>query len=146
MKHVSGVPESEMWGLHQALTLAIGGGAGFTIAIVIMAGIREELDLCDVPRPLRGAGITLLVAGILAMAFMGFTGMGKGIEASIRSAPITEISIHGGHDEAGALKERKTEKIGPAPVKERPLERNDTSGAHVPPRGEVTYRYGKSDG
>ena len=43
------------------------GGIGFTVAIVIMAGIREELDHCDVPRPLRGAGITLIVAGILAL-------------------------------------------------------------------------------
>ncbi|MBN1442488.1 MAG: RnfA-Nqr electron transport subunit, partial [Planctomycetes bacterium] len=85
LKRVSGAPPSEMWGLHQALTLAIGGGVGFTIAIVLMAGIREELDLCDVPAPLRGPGIALLVAGILAMAFMGFTGMSRGIEESLRS-------------------------------------------------------------
>ncbi|MBU0551248.1 RnfA-Nqr electron transport subunit [Myxococcota bacterium] len=73
-----------LWGLHQALTLAIGGGVGFTIAIVIMAGIREELELCDVPKPLRGPGIALLVAGIMAMAFMGFTGMDKGVEETLR--------------------------------------------------------------
>lgn len=75
---------SALWGLHQALTLAIGGGVGFTIAIVIMAGIREELDMCDVPKPLKGPGITLLVAGIMAMAFMGFTGMDKGVEETLR--------------------------------------------------------------
>ena len=76
MKHVSGVqnPE-EMWGLGEAMTLAIGGGVGFTIAIVLMAGIREELDLCDVPKPMKGPGITLIVAGILALAFMGFAGV-----------------------------------------------------------------------
>ena len=61
------------------MTLAFFGGVGFGIAIVIMAGIREELDLCDVPAPLRGAGITLIVAGILAMAFMGFTGVDRGL-------------------------------------------------------------------
>ncbi len=75
MKHVSGAPAGEVWGLGESLTLAVFGGVGFTVAIVIMAGIREELDLCDVPKPLRGAGITLIVAGILALAFMGFTGV-----------------------------------------------------------------------
>ena len=46
-----------------------------------MAGIREELDHCDVPESLRGAGITLIVAGILAMAFMGFTGVDRNLAA-----------------------------------------------------------------
>jgi electron transport complex protein RnfA len=81
MKNVSGVSDAERWGLDSALVLAIGGGLGFMIAIVVMAGIREELDTCDVPGPLRGAGITLIVAGILAMAFMGFTGVDRGLAA-----------------------------------------------------------------
>ncbi len=85
MKNVSGAAEADIWGLHQSLTLAVGGGVGFTIAIVLMAGIREELDLCDVPKALKGPGIALLVAGILAMAFMGFTGMGRGIETAVRA-------------------------------------------------------------
>ena len=68
-----------LWGLHEALALAIGGGIGFTIAISLMAGLREELDMCDVPKALRGTGIALLVAGILARAFMGFTGVDKGL-------------------------------------------------------------------
>jgi len=80
MKHVSGVSAAAMWGLDKALILAIFAGIGFTIAIVIMAGIREELDLCDVPRSLRGAGITLIVAGILALAFMGFTGVDRSLK------------------------------------------------------------------
>jgi len=75
--------KDNLWGLHQALTLAVGGGIGFTIAIVLMAGIREELELCDVPKPLKGAGIALVVAGIMAMAFMGFTGVDKGVQSTL---------------------------------------------------------------
>ena len=59
----------------KTLVFCLGGGLGFTMAITIMAGIREELQLCDVPKALKGAGITLITAGILAMAFMGFLGM-----------------------------------------------------------------------
>lgn len=84
MSHVAGVenPE-EVWGLSKSLTLAIFGGIGFTIAIVIMSGIREELDFADVPEPFKGAAITLIIAGILAMAFMGFTGVDSGIKRFI---------------------------------------------------------------
>ena len=74
LKYVDGTTG---WGIGQALTLSFFAGIGFTIAIVLMAGIREELELCDVPKPFRGAGITLLIAGILAMAFMAFTGVDK---------------------------------------------------------------------
>lgn len=73
-----------LWGLAEAMTLGLGGGAGFTLAITLMAGIREELELSDVPRPLRGAGITLIVAGILAMACMGFAGVDKSIETTLQ--------------------------------------------------------------
>ena len=69
--------------LGRALALGIFGGAGFTIAIVIMAGIREELDLCDIPAPFQGAAITLIVRGILAMAFMGFTGVDSGLRTAL---------------------------------------------------------------
>jgi len=69
----------EAWGLDKSLTFAVFGGLGFTLAIVIMAGIREELDHCDVPAALRGAGITLLIAGILSMAFMGFSGVDESL-------------------------------------------------------------------
>ena len=54
---------------------ALGGGAGFLLALVIMAGIREELDLAPVPKALKGTGITMIVSGSLAMAFMGFSGI-----------------------------------------------------------------------
>ncbi len=59
----------------ESVIFGLGAGAGFTLALIIMAGIREELDLADVPKPFRGAPITLIVAGILALAFMGFAGM-----------------------------------------------------------------------
>lgn len=59
----------------QGVIYGVGAGAGFTLAITIMAGIREELDLADVPKPFQGAPITLIVAGLLALAFMGFSGL-----------------------------------------------------------------------
>ena len=88
MTNIVGVESPEQaWDLGRALALGIFGGVGFTIAIVIMAGIREELDLCDVPRAFRGTAITLIVGGILAMAFMGFTGVDSGIRAAVTGAP-----------------------------------------------------------
>jgi len=64
------------WKFVQALLFGIGNGLGFTLAICLMAGIRERLNFSDVPRDFRGVGITLIVAAILAMAFMGFSGIG----------------------------------------------------------------------
>ncbi len=59
----------------QTIIYGFGAGTGFTLAILIMAGIRERLELADVPQPFKGAPITLLIAGILALAFMGFAGL-----------------------------------------------------------------------
>jgi electron transport complex protein RnfA len=61
----------------ETVIFGVGSGIGFTLAIILMAGIREDLDLADVPEPLKGAGIALIVAGIMALAFMGFSGMIK---------------------------------------------------------------------
>ena len=61
--------------LGQSLVYALGAGAGFTLALVLMAGIRERLALGAVPDLAQGTVITLVVAGILSMAFMGFAGM-----------------------------------------------------------------------
>ena len=84
MSHIIGVENpSKIWDLGRALALGIFGGVGFTVAIVIMAGIREELDMCDIPEPFKGAAITLIVAGILAMAFMGFTGVDNGLRTAL---------------------------------------------------------------
>ena len=59
----------------KTVIFGVGSGLGFTLAIVLMAGIREQLDLADIPGPLKGAGIALIVAGIMALAFLGFSGM-----------------------------------------------------------------------
>ncbi len=65
------------YGFFEAVIFGTGSGIGFTLAIVLMAGIREQLDLADIPEPLKGAGIALIVAGIMALAFTGFSGMIK---------------------------------------------------------------------
>ncbi|MFH1836523.1 MAG: electron transport complex subunit RsxA [Candidatus Omnitrophota bacterium] len=62
----------------EAVIFGLGAGVGFTLALVIMAGIREELEFSDIPESLKGAGITLIVAGMLALAFMGFGGLISG--------------------------------------------------------------------
>ncbi len=67
-----------LWGIDSLLDAAVrsfGAGVGFTMAICIMAGIRENLNLADVPVCLKGAPITLITAGLLSLAFMGFAGM-----------------------------------------------------------------------
>jgi len=59
----------------QSIVFGFGAGMGFTLVMFIMAGIREQLDFADVPKSLQGAPITLIIAGLLALAFMGFTGL-----------------------------------------------------------------------
>ncbi len=70
----------DVWGIDsllEAVVLSEGVGIGFTLAICIMAGIRENLRFADVPESFKGAPITLITAGILTLAFMGFAGMIK---------------------------------------------------------------------
>ena len=59
----------------ESVVFGFASGIGFTLALLIMAGIREELEFCDVPGPLKGTGITLIIAGLLALAFIGFGGL-----------------------------------------------------------------------
>lgn len=54
---------------------AIGSGMGFALAIILMASLREKLRLADVPKPLEGLGIAFILAGMLALSFLGFSGM-----------------------------------------------------------------------
>ena len=65
----------EVDSLLDAVVRSFGAGIGFTMAICIMAGIRENLNLADVPECLKGAPITLITAGLLTLAVMGFAGM-----------------------------------------------------------------------
>jgi Na+-translocating ferredoxin:NAD+ oxidoreductase subunit A len=93
MNHIVGVDNpSDIWDLGRALTLGIFGGVGFTIAISIMAGIREELELCDIPKPFRGAAITLIIGGILAVSFMGFAGVESGIRKAVMSSKEVAVT------------------------------------------------------
>jgi Na+-translocating ferredoxin:NAD+ oxidoreductase subunit A len=61
--------------LLQSLAFALGAGLGFTLALVLMASIREQLEVADVPSIARGIGLVMIVAGSLSLAFMGFAGM-----------------------------------------------------------------------
>lgn len=61
----------------QAIAFGLGAGIGFALALLIMAGIRERLELADVPIALQGAAITLITAGLLSLVFMGFSGLVK---------------------------------------------------------------------
>lgn len=54
---------------------ALGSGVGFSIALILMSSIREKLEVADVPKPLQGLGIAFIVAGMLSLAFLGFSGM-----------------------------------------------------------------------
>lgn len=58
-----------------SIVYAVSTAIGFAFALTIMAGIRTQLTLVDVPRPMRGVPVALITAGILAMAFMGFAGI-----------------------------------------------------------------------
>jgi len=61
--------------LMQSVVFAMANALGFGLALVLFAGLREHLDLINIPKGLKGTPIALIVAGILAMAFMGFSGL-----------------------------------------------------------------------
>ena len=63
------------YNLGEAVVYAVAVAVGFTLALVLFAGLRERLELENVPKALQGVPIALLTAGILAMAFMGFSGL-----------------------------------------------------------------------
>ena len=65
------------YGFGESLIYALGAGAGFTVALVLMAGLRETLEFAEVPKVVKGTVLTLLIAGILSLTFMGFSGLGS---------------------------------------------------------------------
>ena len=62
-------------GIGDAFAYALGSGIGWLMAIVCLAGIREKMEYNDVPKPLQGLGITFIVVGLMALAFMCFSGL-----------------------------------------------------------------------
>jgi electron transport complex protein RnfA len=60
----------------QCLAFSLGAGVGFTLALMLMAGLRERVELSRVPDVSQGAAMTLMLAGLLSLAFMGFAGLG----------------------------------------------------------------------
>ncbi len=69
---------SREYNFSQSLVFALGGGAGFTLALVLMASLRERLQLANVPTLVQGTAMSLILAGLLSLAFMGFAGLGGG--------------------------------------------------------------------
>ncbi len=68
----------ENYTLIESLVNGIAAGIGFTLALVLMAGIRERLELANVPKPLQGVPIAFIMAGLMAIAFLGFSGLSVG--------------------------------------------------------------------
>ena len=64
------------YNLVQSVVYSLGAGGGFTLALVLMAGLREKLALARLPSVSQGAALTLMLAGLLSLAFMGFAGLG----------------------------------------------------------------------
>ena len=63
------------YGLVEGIVFALGAGIGVTLAMVLLAGLREESELSDIPKLIQGIAMNLIIAGILSMAFMGFAGL-----------------------------------------------------------------------
>ncbi len=63
--------------LMQSVVYSLGAGGGFILAILLMAGLRERLQLANVPSVSQGAAMSLMIAGLLSLSFMGFAGMGS---------------------------------------------------------------------
>lgn len=68
---------STQYNLIQGLAYALGAGAGFSLVLVIIAGLRERLALDVAPDAARGTALSFIIAGILSLAFMGFAGLGN---------------------------------------------------------------------
>ena len=77
---VLGIPLLNVQAQHnfvESLFFGAGGAIGFTLVLILFAGIRERLETCDVPAPFRGTSIAMITAGLMSLAFMGFSGLVK---------------------------------------------------------------------
>ena len=77
---VLGIPliiVQEKHNLLEALLIGFGGAVGFSMVLIIFAGLRERLESAEVPAPFRGSAIAMVTAGLMSIAFMGFTGLTK---------------------------------------------------------------------
>lgn len=69
------VNAGEKYSFIQSLAFGLGSGLGFALALIIMASIREKLELADVPAPFRGLPMAFVITGLIALAFTGFSGL-----------------------------------------------------------------------
>ena len=77
---VLGIPliiVQEQHNLMEALLIGFGGAVGFSMVLIIFAGLRERLESADVPTAFRGSAIAMITAGLMSVAFMGFAGLAK---------------------------------------------------------------------
>jgi electron transport complex protein RnfA len=77
---VLGIPLLNVQAQHnfvESLFFGAGGAVGFTLVLILFAGIRERLETCDVPAPFKGTSIAMITAGLMSLAFMGFSGLVK---------------------------------------------------------------------
>ena len=77
---VLGIPliiVQEKHNLLEALLIGFGGAVGFSMVLIIFAGLRERLESAEVPAPFRGSAIAMVTAGLMSIAFMGFTGLAR---------------------------------------------------------------------
>lgn len=65
----------ENYSFMESMAMAVGSGLGFSLALIIMASIREKLELADVPKSFQGLPISFVLTGLIALAFLGFSGM-----------------------------------------------------------------------
>lgn len=63
------------YSIFEVITNAVGASLGFGLALILMSSLREKLELVDVPEPLRGMPLALIAAGLMSIAFMGFSGL-----------------------------------------------------------------------
>lgn len=65
----------ENYNLIKTVVFTVGAGLGFTLALILMSSIRERLELADTPKSLKGEPLAFIIAGLIAIAFFGFSGM-----------------------------------------------------------------------